>query len=359
MHRMRTQLTRSRGAAAAFLLTAIAPAIAAQATEPARARPRDSVFVQMFKMPGVSMDSIRVLVQALEREQYGSADWLAITRHVDSLLVGAKREMVARGLAERNFFPRTAGPFPPTGWLGFVTQGPSQQIFDRAGQHVIYFAYPQIISVDPNSPAERAGITRGDTLVAYDGLDVVNRDFNLTELLRPDRRVSITIRRDGANKDYAVRVARGPARIFARRQDLGAESPAEVRVEIPDLPDAFGGVPVPALAPAPAPVFARTFRISRDGMFGASLSAVSGALAKALNLKVGVLANEVPEDSPAWRDGLRPGDVIVSVEDAPVRSVAEFRDRVMTMTQLPQHSVAVQVVRNQKPRTIRLTWPSP
>lgn len=359
MNRMTKHLTRSRGAAAAFLLTAIAPAVAAQATEPAHARPRDSVFVRMFTMPGVPMDSIRVLVQALEREQYGSADWLAITRHVDSLLVGAKREMLARGMAQRSFLPRVAGPFAPTGWLGFVTQGPSQQILDRAGQHVIYFAYPQIISVDPSSPAERAGITRGDTLVAYDGLDVVNRDFNLTELLRPDRRVSITIRRDGANRDYTVRVARGPARIVVRRQDLDAGTPAELRVEVPDLPGAFGGVPALAPAPEPPPAFARTFRISRDAMFGASLSAVSAALAKALNLKVGVLANEVPEDSPAWRDGLRPGDVIVSVEDTPVRSVAEFRDRVMTMTQLQQHSVALQVVRNQKPRTIRLTWPSP
>ena len=353
MDRMIKHLTRSRGAAAALLLTSIAPALGAQGTEPARARPRDSVLVRMFTLPDVPMDSLKLLVRALEREPYGSADWLAITRRVDSLLL-TQRELLARGLAEQSFRLRTAPAFAPTGWLGFVTQGPSQQSFDRSGQHVIYFAYPQIITVDPSSPAERAGIVQGDTLVAYDGLDVVNRDFNVTQLLRPDRKVSITVRRDGDTKDYVVRVAPQPPRIVTRRRDLDAGLPNEVRVEPPDVAEPRARVPMPVFARMPVPGM---YVLSPNGMFGASLSAVSAGLAKALNLRMGVLATEVPEESPAWRAGLRTGDVIVSVDDVAVRSVNEFRDRVMT--HLQQHSVAMQVVRNQKPRVIRLSWPSP
>ena len=353
---MMKHLTRSRGAAAALLLTAIAPAVGAQDVDPARARPRDSVVVRVFGRAGIPMDSLVTLLRAWEREPYGSADWTAITRHVDSLFL-ARREDMGRALAEGQL-ARVRAAFAPTGWLGFVTQGPSQQTFDRAGQHVTYFAYPQIISVDPNSPAERAGIAPGDTLLAYNGLDVVNREFNVTELLRPERKVSITVRRDGENKEYAVRVARGPQRIVMRRQDLDAGFPRELRVEAPDMPDAPVRVPMPAMPRTPVPpgmiVLSPSFG---NVMFGASLSAVSAAMAKALNLKVGVLANEVPEDSPAWREGLRPGDVIVSVEGAPVRSVNEFRDRVIT--HLQQHSVSLQVVRNQKPRTVKLSWPSP
>ena len=356
MDRMMKHLTRSRGAVAALVLTAIAPTLGAQETQPARPRTRDSVLVRMFTMPGVPMDSLKVLVRALEREQYGSPDWLAITRRVDSI-VAQQRALVSRRLSEERLLPRTQAPFAPTGWLGLLTQGPSQQIIDRTGQHVIYFAHPQIISVDPSSPAERAGITPGDVLIAYNGQDVVNRDFNVTELLQPNRRVSITVRRDGEDKEYSVRVARQPERIVIRRRDLDAPLPAAIRAEPPDPPEAVAGtmVPRPPLIPSAPPT--RLFLISPNGMFGATLSTMSPELARVYRVKPGVLANEVPDDSPAWRSGLRTGDVILRVEDAPVLTVNEFRDRVLT--HLQQHSVTLQVLRNQKPRTLRLSWPSP
>lgn len=356
MDRMMKHLTRSRGAAAALLLTAIAPSLGAQETQPARARPRDSVFVRMFTMPGLSMDSLKVLVRALEREQYGSADWLAITRRVDSLMA-QQQTLMARKMTEGRLMPRGLTAFAPTGWLGFLTQGPSQQIIDGTGQHVIYFAHPQIISVDPNSPAERAGITPGDVLIAYNGLDVVNRDFNVTELLQPNRRVSITVRRDGEDREFAVRVARQPERIVVRRRDLDAPLPAEIRVEPPDPPERIVGMVAPRLPAMPVAPAAGLVMISPNGMFGATLSTVSPELARVYRVKPGVLANEVPEDSPAWRSGLRTGDVILRVEGQPVLTVSEFRDCVLT--RLQQHSVALQVLRDQKPRTIRLSWPSP
>ena len=42
----------------------------------------------------------------------------------------------------------------------------------REGDFIQYFAYPSIIAVDPESPAQRAGIVTGDVLIAYNGLDV-------------------------------------------------------------------------------------------------------------------------------------------------------------------------------------------
>ena len=361
MDRMMKHLTRSRGAAAALLLTTIAPVIRAQETEPARARPRgDTVVLRVFGGRGIPMDSLRTLIRVWEREPVGSADWVTITRHVDSVLLAERAAAFARGIVERQLQPRLAAAAAPTGWLGFLTQGPSEQIVDATGQHVIYYAHPTIISVDPNSPAERAGIAPGDVLVAYDGLDVVNRDFNLGQLLRPERRLGITVRRDGESKDFSVTVARIPQRIKVRRRDLEAAPGVAARLEAGEPPEPRFGVPMPPRDPTampPMPSGARMFVLPANGMFGASLAAVSAELAKALNLKLGVLATDVPEDSPAWRDGLRSGDVIVTVEGVPVRSVNEFRDRVLT--HLRKHSVALQVVRNQKPRAVTLSWSSP
>ena len=377
MDGMMKHLTRSRGAAAALLLTSIAPVIGAQGTRPARARSNDSVLVRVFGLPEVQLDSLKVLIRDLDREPYGSVDWLSISRRLDSLVQGRRTGIVMRGILEPRFQSGGLPGIPPSGWLGFLTQGPSRQVIDGSGQHVVYFGYPTIISVDPNSPAERAGILPGDVLVAYNGQDVVNRDFNLTELLRPDTRVTITVRREGETKDFAVKVARGSARIAIRRQELeSAMTSGALRIERlapgvpdgpmpPDMPRAQR--PVEAVAPTSRrPVFissdanpgARMLVMSMNGMFGASLSTVNAELAKAFKLKTtGVLVNDVPEETPAWRAGLRTGDVIVSVDEEPVVTVNEFRDRVLT--RLQQRAVTVQVVRNQKPRTVTLTWSSP
>ena len=376
MDGMMKHLTRSRGAAAALLLTSIAPVIGAQGTGPARARSHDSVLVRVFGLPEVRLDSLKVLIRELEREPYGSADWLTISRRVDSLVQGRRTGIIMRGILEPRFQAGGLPRIPPSGWLGFLTQGPSQQIDDGSGQHVVYLAYPTIISVDPNSPAERAGILPGDVLVAYNGQDVVNRDFNLTELLRPETRVTITVRRGGETKDFAAKVARGSERIARRRQELeSAMTLGALRIERlapgtpdrpmpPELPRAER--PVEAVAPttrrsvftsSDANPGARMIVMSMNGMFGASLSAVSAELAKALRLKTGVLVTDAPEETPAWRAGLRAGDVIVRVDDEPVFTVNEFRDRVLT--RLQQRAVALQVVRNEKPRTVTLTWPSP
>lgn len=375
MDGMMKHLTRSRGAAAVLLLTSIAPVAGAQGTEPARARSHDSVLVRVLGLPGVRLDSLKLMIRELEREPYGSADWVSIGRRVDSLVRARRPDIVLRGMLEPRFGSATLPAIPPSGWLGFVTQGLSEHIVDETGQHVVYFGYPTIISVDPNSPAEKAGILPGDVLLAYNGRDVVNNDFNLTQLLRPDTKVTITVRRGGDTKEISATVARGPEWMATRRKALeSTRASGALRIERlgPDAPDdppqpdgpragprRENGVRVPGRS-----VFIsgevnpgeRTF-VLMNGMFGASMSTVSAGLAKAFGLKTGVLVNDVPEQTPAWRAGLRSGDVIVSVDDEPVLTLNEFRDRVLT--RLRQRAVALQVVRNQKPRTVTLTWSSP
>jgi membrane-associated protease RseP (regulator of RpoE activity) len=375
MDGMMKHLTRSRGAAAALLFTSIAPVVGAQGTEPARARSHDSVLVRVFGLPEVRLDSLKVMIRELEREPYGSADWLTISRRVDSLVHARKPNIVLRGMLQPSFGSATLPAIPPSGWLGFVTQGLSEHIVDGTGQHVVYFGYPTIISVDPNSPAEKAGILRGDVLLAYNGRDIVNNDFNLTRLLRPDTKVTITVRRGDEIKEFSATVARGPEQIARRRRELESNlTSGALRIErlAPDAPDEPPQLEVPRAGPRRENALraGRSVVISRDansvapmlvlsmnGMFGANMSTVSAELAKALSLKTGVLVTDVPEETPAWRAGLRSGDVIVRVDDEPVLTLSEFRNRVLT--RLQQRAVALQVVRNQKPRTVTLTWSSP
>ena len=115
-------------------------------------------------------------------------------------------------------------------------------MWENGVHSVRYFDYPSIVSVDQNSPAQRAGIVPGDTLVAYDGVNVVNHLFNLTQMLTPDRKLAVTVRRGGENKDYSVIVGRAPVRMIVPSDGTRQEMPpipGDPRVE--RVPRGSGG----------------------------------------------------------------------------------------------------------------------
>lgn len=352
-----------RGAAIAAALIAGAGALDAQ--QPAAARQRDSVVWRFFAPSLVSLDSLRVLLKDLDREQYGTQRWITLTGRIDSLFnipVGSNATVVVRRMLN-GAEPSRAVP-DRLGWLGFSTQGPNRKLDVNGELFVTQFGHPVIVTVDPQSPAEKAGITAGDVLLAYNGIDVVNHEFNLTTLLKPESKIAVTVRRDGETKDYQLVVARMPRSIIER---LHAEAQASAGgmtiVRDGDMP---GG---PGTVGPPRPVFVvprggafggrvLSALITPNGVFGASVSTVNADLARMLNLKAGVLVNDVPEDSPAFRAGLRTGDVITGVGDQPVISLYELRQRVLSLSR--ERAIPLQVTsHNQKTRTVTVSMTSP
>ena len=353
------------GAAIAAALFAGAGTLDAQ--QPASTRPRDSaVVVRVFAPNTIPLDSLRTLIQEFDRERVGTQRWITLTGRIDSLFQISVAPNPGVFLGRALAAAASQRTWDRLGWLGLSTQGPNRQLNMNGELYVTQFAYPKIVTVDPQSPAEKAGIMAGDVLVAYNGVDVVNREFNLTTLLKPDSKVTVTVRRDGETKDYQLVVAKAPRRIAERREFEAAVPAGDALVGRGELPDG----PRRAAAGAAA-VMPREFRvmgpgspilmITSNGVLGASVSTVNAELARALNLRAGVLVNDVPEDSPAFRAGLRTGDVITAVGDQPVISLLELRQRLGALT--GGHAVVLQVVasRNQKTRTVTInaTPPSP
>jgi C-terminal processing protease CtpA/Prc len=294
-------------------------------------------------------------------------------------------ERAAASMSRALMQVREAEQAAPRGWIGLVVQGPGLSPRVEDGQLLVrYFSYPRVVSVDPSSPAQRAGLVPNDTLLAYDGVDVSENDISFTRLLRPNARVNIRIRRDGKVRDVPVIVAAAPYRIVQRRDD---ESRARESWDVAPMPEApsFPRVPMPAMAPGapvrvsvrsttpvaprtpegatpvgetPRPLVAFGFSYSNSviGVAGAQLSTISEGLGKALGVSSGVLVTSAPVGSPANESGLLDGDVISKVGGQAVRRASEVRDLVALTAENGDHAVELELVRQKRVLKLMLKW---
>jgi hypothetical protein len=273
-----------------------------------------------------------------------------------------------------------ASQFPVLrGWIGTLTSGTAREPRIENGELIIhYLTHPEILSVEPNSPAEQAGLTPGDTLLAYDGRDVRDRDISVTRLLRPNARLIVRIRRDGRTKDVPVTIADVPSRIRLRSETnlvltaprvvaAGGEAPPFPRSPVPPTalaprlaPPApmgmFRPTPAQAMLPPQAPTPGMILSFGFNSVAGAQLAPLTEGLARSIGVSRGVLVIGAGVGSPAYDSGLRDGDVIVRVGGVPVRTVAELREQVQMAVDNGENRVELDCVREKKPRKVTLRW---
>jgi len=153
-----------------------------------------------------------------------------------------------------------------------------------------------IAQVEPNSPAEHAGLRVGDVITAVNGDSI--QDVNTFRLqvagFAPNTTVHLKINRNGQNMDVAVTL--GEFNLEAENREAG---------EGRNLPG--GG--------------------EKGALRGVSVQALSGDLRRELQLPdntMGVAITNVDDDSPAALAGLQQGDVIMQVNHNAVNNVADF-----------------------------------
>jgi membrane-associated protease RseP (regulator of RpoE activity) len=269
--------------------------------------------------------------------------------------------------------PRIAQQDVVPGWVGIVVNSPTQIRIDNGEMFQRYLMYPEVTSVDPSSPAERAGVVPGDTLMAFNGQDVRSEEISLTRLLQPKATLRVRLRRDGKTKEVPMVVAAVPARIKLRREDeiRYAGTPAlalgrEIRaMRPPSAPaPASPSRPVAAALP-PGRVFSATpvlapmapfINLTTNGVLGAQMVTVTEALKRSLDIPQGVLVTAVPVGSPAGESGLEEGDVVLRVGSQPIRTVLDVREQVRRAFENGERSVDVELRRGKARRTLTLRW---
>lgn len=360
-------------------LAATAPAAGAQQT-PSPAR----VWVPC---EGCGADSLAVLRAKVALDQV-TAKHAELARAMEEAN-GAQQEVLRRQMAslqrQMAAYSRQLSAARPRGWIGLTFEGP-QEMRWKEGQMVSTFPeYPMVVAVDPNSPADRAGVRQGDSLLAMNGKDL-RRGIVLSELLRPQARLRLKLRRDGQVRELPLTVARAPGAVVVRRMDF-VEGPLPPMPPMPPMPGMPG---MPGMQAPRAPEAVRAPRTARvevwvgdeeearaesagrpeegtrifvfprvDGLAGADMRTLDADLGEGFGVSRGVLVVSTATSSPARESGLRGGDVILAAEGRAVNTVHELRAAAMKANGVAkgQRTLKLDVIRaGGKKRMVTLRW---
>ena len=107
------------------------------------------------------------------------------------------------------------------GWVG-VAYTTGVGTTDRSGA-MIFTDYPVIESIEPNSPAEKAGLVAGDTILAMNSQDLRKTPLPVATMIQPGKRIVFRFRRN-AVREVALTVAARPSRAMRECEVLPARA---------------------------------------------------------------------------------------------------------------------------------------
>ncbi|GEN27470.1 serine protease MucD [Halovibrio variabilis] len=170
------------------------------------------------------------------------------------------------------------------GWLGVMIQPVSDDLAESFGMERAVGAL--IADLDPEGPAAQGGLQAGDVILEVDG-EEVERSSSLPRLIgkvSPGTEVELTLMRDGEEMSETVELGSWPD---AEQQTAQSSSDNQVRL-------------------------------------GVRVAELDETMREQLNVPGGVVVRQVEPGSVAAEAGIRPGDVLVSIDHRSVSSSDEL-----------------------------------
>lgn len=243
----------------------------------------------------------------------------------------------------------------PAGWFGVTVN--DNGMIDEHG-NPFFSGYPIVTSVEPESPAAKAGVRAGDILVTFNDHDMKGSAMALRDWLQPGSSFVVRLRRNGVGKQVRGIIGKRPSG-FGNKVTLIWTTDGSETMSAMERGGAMAPMPVRVRTPLPSklpPVLAPSFTFG-GGVYpfaGAEFIALNPDLSDALEVgREGVFVTRVLPGSPAQIAGLRGGDVVLTADSihldnpiALVRAIRESDDR----------SIRLGIVRKRKAQTILLKW---
>jgi S1-C subfamily serine protease len=246
---------------------------------------------------------------------------------------------------------------PPPGWFGVTIS--DQAMLDERG-NAFFDSYPVVTSVEPGSPAARAGVIPGDVLVSFNSRDMRGASLQLSKWLRPGAPFVLQVRRNDALRVVRGTLGKRPENWEKRTVvELSMPERFEMRTMSPARePTSRAGVmKVRMPAPPPSSVLLPALGFG-GGLYpfaGAEFTALNDDLSDVLGVKPeGVFVTNVADGSPARISGLRGGDIIVRADSIKVETPIDLVRAIRGAR--PDHTISLQIIRKHKSQTLTLRW---
>jgi serine protease Do len=176
------------------------------------------------------------------------------------------------------------------GWLGVMIQKITPELKDKLFLKDERGAL--VADVTAGGPADTAGIKRGDVIVSFDGKEIREmRDLPYIVASTPvGKTVTVTVVRKGQKKSFQVKIEelkeeKEPVAVSKDEENLGMT----VKEITPELAQNFG-----------------------------------------LSEKSGLVVVHVDNNTPAEEAGIQPGDIILELDQVPVKSLEQFTHKIKT-----------------------------
>ena len=182
--------------------------------------------------------------------------------------------------------------------MGVTVQGVTSELAKSLGLKDVRGAL--VSAIEAGSPAQRAGIERGDVILAFNGEPVSDSNAlrNRVASSQPGSTATVTIVRNGREEARQVVLAELPGTRTAANDGAGS---------------------------------------ANGGRYGMTVSPLTPDVAGQLGVqaKGGLVVENVAPASAASEAGLRSGDVIVEVNNKPVSSLSQFQEAVKANPERP------------------------
>lgn len=235
-------------------------------------------------------------------------------------------------------------------YLGIQTQEISKENFAKYGlSEVRGVAVEKVVE---NSPALKAGIQNGDVIIKFNG-DEVTGTRKLTRLIgevAPDHQAKVTVLRNGVEREFSVTMGKREIPELGENGAILQGFPQMSEMPMPRTPR----LPNAPLPPMDNDGNVFIFRNGESRQIGVSVSQLTKQLAENFGVSggKGLLIEDVRENSPAAKAGLKAGDVIVEADGKEVKNSLEL---IRALNAKKEGDVNLTIVRDKNRLTISVT----